>query len=65
MNGLLDAKVESVGDKGVADAYLVAPRYLLVEIGKVLQREIVAGVEAEAAIASRLSCFHERSDGFY
>lgn len=54
MDGFLDAKVEGVGDEGVADADLVEPGNLLAEVGEVFQIEVVTGVEAEAALARRL-----------
>ena len=54
MDGFLDAEVEGVGDEGVADADLVEPGNLLAEVGEVLQAEVVAGVEAEAALARGL-----------
>ena len=52
MDGLFNAEVEGVGDEGVADRDLVAPRYLLVKVGEVLKGEVVSGIEAKTAVAS-------------
>lgn len=65
MDGFLDAKVEGVGDEGVADADLVDPGDLLAEVGEVLQAEVVAGVEAEAALARRLGGDDEGAYGLF
>ena len=60
---LLDAEVKGVADEGVADADFVEPGDALVEVGEVLEAEVVAGVEAEAAVAGGDGGGDEGGDG--
>ena len=48
MDGLFESEVEGVADECVSDADLVGPWNLLVEVGEVLEAEVVAGVETES-----------------
>ena len=61
--GLLDAEVEGVANQGVSDRHLVEERYLLVEEGKVVEVEVVAGVEAEATVACHACRLYEGGYG--
>ena len=58
MYSLFDAKVKGIAYEGVADADLVHPGYLLVEEGQILERKVVAGIEAKPHAA----CFLGSSD---
>ena len=63
MDGFFEAEVEGIADEGVPDADFVEPRDLLMEVGEVLEAEVVAGIEAEAEGLGGLGSTNEGSDG--
>ena len=60
MYSLFDAKVKGIAYEGVADADLVHPGYLLVEEGQILERKVVAGIEAKSAVAGNFGSLDKR-----
>lgn len=62
-DGLAQSHIQGVADKGVADAHLVKPRYAPVEIMRVNQTEVVAGVEAQTSLPCSLGGLNERLYG--
>ena len=63
LDGFFESEVEGVADERMPDAHFVQPGNLLVEVGEVLQVQVVAGVQPQSCVAGSLRSADEGCDG--
>ena len=65
LNGVAEAKIKGVGDKGMADGHFEQPRHVFLVKTQVFEVQIVPGVDADADIVRKYSALAVRLYRFF
>lgn len=64
LDGFFETHIKRVGNQAMPNRHLVEIAHILLEIGKILEAQIVTSIHAQTAVVSRFGCCSIRRDGF-